>query len=360
MLEINKTLPRGDIYPAELVSKGLPPILFDIETTGLGAKTAYIYLIGALEIKRDRLVFRQWFAEGPADEKLLIESFLSWLPDRSCLISFNGRGFDVPFIVQRCKHYDIPCFLPQMPDVDLYRVLAPLKNYFNMSSRRLVAYEKLIGLEREDKYNGGELIEVYKEYVGKKKFAPKEAESLKEMLLLHNEEDITDMVPVMNLLTFIDLINGNFTSAGYSSVGSELVLEIEGASDFPLTHSRIIATLPQIPQIKVSTCGRRATVHVPVLNCRLKHYFNDYKDYYYLPEEDMAIHKSIASSVSPDHRVQATKSTAFSYAETEFIPQFSKLQPEFKQDINDITGFLPLSELNSEEKIKTYIKGLFK
>ena len=95
MLEINKTLPRGDIYPAELVSKGLPPILFDIETTGLGAKTAYIYLIGALEIKRDRLVFRQWFAEGPADEKLLIESFLSWLPDRSCLISFNGRGFDV-------------------------------------------------------------------------------------------------------------------------------------------------------------------------------------------------------------------------------------------------------------------------
>ena len=209
MLQIEKTYPRGDIYPIERRSHGLSPILFDIETTGLSAASSIIYLIGAMEIKKDRLVFRQWFAEGPSDELKVLESFLNFLPDRACLVSFNGRGFDVPFISKRCKNYNIPCYLPQQPDIDLYRVLAPLKDYFGMNSRKLVSYEKLIGLDREDKYNGGELIEVYKEYVGKRKFAPEEAERLKEMLLLHNEEDICDMVPVTALLTYIDLLNAD-------------------------------------------------------------------------------------------------------------------------------------------------------
>ena len=374
MLNINKVYPRGDIYPIENLTKGLPPLLFDIETTGLGAVNSCIYLIGALEIKRDRLIFSQWFAEGPGDEKQVLESFLNRLPDKACLISFNGRGFDIPFLVKKCRQYNIPCYLPQMPDIDLYRAFGPLKEYFGMGSRKLVAYEKLIGLDREDKFNGGELIEVYKEYVGKKKFAPEEAERLKEMLLLHNEEDITDMVPVMNLFTFMDLTGGN--SAFIRSeivpceelpldklqgkISSEMLIYTEAATDFPLTHEKLIASLPGIPPIRVCTSGSTACIHIPVINACLKHYFADYRDYYYLPEEDTAIHKSIASSVSSAHRVQASKTTAYIKASGAFIPSFSKaLAPQFMSAPGDAVSFIPSDSLSSEEKIRTYLKGLF-
>lgn len=362
MLKIEKTYERGDIYPIERRAGGCAPILFDIETTGLSAASSLIYLIGAMEIKKDRLVFRQWFAESPSDEKEVLESFLNFLPDKACLISFNGRGFDVPFICKRCKSFSLPCYLPQQPDLDLYRVLAPLKEYFSMNSRRLVAYEKLIGLDREDKYNGGELIEVYKEYVGKRKFAPDDAERLKAMLLLHNEEDICDMIPVTALLSFTDLQNGDVKSFGSISVNddeSELVISTEAFSDFPLSHEKKLATKPGLPMISIVTHGRTADIHVPVFKGRLRHYFEDYKDYYYLPDEDTAIHKSIAESVDAAHRVQATKATAYTWAGGSFIPQYtSRIKPYFKAELNDMLSFIPLKSLRGDEVLKDYIKSI--
>ena len=362
MLQIEKTYPRGDIYPIERRSHGLSPILFDIETTGLSAASSIIYLIGAIEIKKDRLVFRQWFAEGPSDELKVLESFLNFLPDRACLVSFNGRGFDVPFISKRCKNYNIPCYLPQLPDIDLYRALAPLKDYFGMNSRKLVSYEKLIGLDREDKYNGGELIEVYKEYVGKRKFAPEEAERLMEMLLLHNEEDICDMVPVTALLTYIDLLNAdieNISGVSVNNENSEVIIETGLCSDFPISFEKKLATKPGLPMINIETVGRCAKIHIPVFNGRLKHYFEDYKDYFYLPDEDTAIHKSIAESVDSSHRVQATKATAYTWANGSFIPQYTnKITPYFKCDINDMLSFIPVKSLNTDEQVLGYIKTL--
>ncbi len=361
MKTVTKEFPRNDIYPIEKITAGYTPVLFDIETTGLKAETSHLYLIGVTEIRKDRLLFHQWFAERPSDELEVLSSFLSWLPDRTCLIHFNGRGFDIPYLEKKCREFKVRSMLSQLPNVDLYRSFAPLKDYFGMTSRRLVAYEKLIGLEREDSYNGGELIEVYQSYIGKSKFDPEEAEKLLKLLLLHNEEDIKDMVPVLGLFTYMDLFRGDFKECKTEqNENGRLKLKLGFQSCFPIASQKDFATLPGIGNINVRCFDRSAEITVPIVKKRLRHYFEDYKNYYYLPAEDMAIHKSVSSSVNPAHRVAATRTTAYVYANGEFVPQKgTNLKPSFKFELTDGISFLPLKSLEGEGTLRAYVKSLF-
>ena len=118
--------------------------------------------------------------------------------------------------------------------------------------------------------------------------------------------------------------------------------------------------MPGIPGIKICVSGRNAIIRIPVINARLRHFFPDYKNYYYLPEEDCAIHKSLAASVSPDHRKSATKATAYTWAKGDFIPCFGKsLTPFFNFGTNDMVNFLPVNMLDNRHKILNYVKHLF-
>ena len=58
---------------------------------------------------------------------------------------------------------------------------------------------------------------------------------------------------------------------------------------------------------------------VALFNNKLKYYFENYKEYYYLPEEDMAIHKSLAIYVDKKFRVKATPTTSYTYVELDTI-----------------------------------------
>ena len=372
MITIEKEFPKDNIYPVMTLTDSRTPVFFDIETTGLCADTSILYLIGALMIKNDTMIFRQWFANSVTDEADIIKSFFSWLPDNACLIHYNGRGFDVPYISKKCKKLDIPCYLPQITNIDLYRSLAPLKKYFNMDSGRLVAYERLIGHIREDVYNGGELINVYKEFIGKSKFNKEEAEELKNILLLHNEEDILDMVPVLSLYTYLEMFAGRVMDCSLqltdakSSASEEaghirnLTITVRQSTDFPVEYSKVIPIAPGLEPIRISTAKESTMIIIPVYKARLKHYYEDYKNYYYLPGEDMAVHKNVADCVSRDYRIQATRCTAYTYAEAEFVPQPAKLIcPYFQKDIKDDYSFIPLQSIKKRENVISLIKSVF-
>lgn len=53
----------------------------------------------------------------------------------------------------------------------------------------------------------------------------------------------------------------------------------------------------------------------------LKYFYPDYQNYYYLPEEDMVIHKSIADSVDPSYRKKATKTPVIQKKQESFFPR---------------------------------------
>ena len=78
------------------------------------------------------------------------------------------------------------------------------------------------------------------------------------------------------------------------------------------------------------------TFFVELTEGTLKHFYPDYKDYYYLPFEDRAVHKSIGSCVDKDARVKATAASCYTKTTGFFLPQFEDIwEPVMKQEYKD-------------------------
>ena len=71
--------------------------------------------------------------------------------------------------------------------------------------------ERFLGIAREDKYNGGQLIEVYGEYL------QTHSELLKHLLILHNEDDLKGMPQILPILAYPDFLTGDFSFKGSES-----------------------------------------------------------------------------------------------------------------------------------------------
>ena len=91
-----------------------------------------------------------------------------------------------------------------------------------------------------------------------------------------------------------------------------------------------------------------ALLRIPVINTTLKQFYDNYKDYYYLPAEDCCVHKSVASGVDKSRRENAKKETCYVKHSGLFIPL---LTPEasvtFRETYESKDMFIPYSEENS-------------
>lgn len=76
-------------------------VFLDIETDGLGGAGAIACMIGLAYFEDNALIIRQLFARDHAEEVALLHIFQETMADKIGLISFNGRGFDLPFLENR-------------------------------------------------------------------------------------------------------------------------------------------------------------------------------------------------------------------------------------------------------------------
>ena len=84
---------------------------------------------------------------------------------------------------------------------------------------------------------------------------------------------------------------------------------------------------------------------VPIYEEELKYFYANYKDYYYLPTEDMALHKSISSFVERDYRQQATASNCYTRKLSSYLPQWKVLvEPFFKREYKSKDLFFELTD----------------
>ena len=135
----------------------------------------------------------------------------------------------------------------------------------------------------------------------------------------------------------------------------ELILSIEPEFPFPKHISR------RMGSVYFYAKGKKCTLSVRLEEDALKYFFPNYKDYYYLPAEDTAIHKSVASYVDKEHRRQATAATCYTRHEGSFLPQYEELiSPSFKHDYKEKISYFELTEkfLLSPELIKSYVNHL--
>ena len=104
----------------------------------------------------------------------------------------------------------------------------------------------------------------------------------------------------------------------------------------------------------LSLKGRESclTASIPLYTGTLRHFFPDYKDYYYLIFEDTAIHKSVGEYVDKSARRQATASTCYTKKEGRFLPQFDRLfTPELKKERKDKISYVEYDEHLFEDQV---------
>ena len=321
----------------------LESILFvDIETTGLSSKTASIYIIGACYYRDNNWNGIQWFAEKPEEELDIINSFFTFASDYSTLIHFNGNQFDLPFILGRCEILNLSHNFDKFNGIDIYKRATLCKHFLQLPNCKQKSIEKFLHLDREDKYSGGELIQIYKNYV--KSPAPES----EELLLLHNKEDLKGMLEILPILSYCDLFNKPVRA---TKVQANYYRDLNGKKQQELIIRIRLTSFAPVPQTYhandcyVSVEGNHAALRVPVYTEELKYFYANYKEYYYLPVEDIAIHKSVASFVDKEHRVPATAATCYTRKYSSYLPMWDYvLEPFFKREYKSSLLFFELTD----------------
>ena len=138
----------------------------DIETTGLSGITGPLFLIGLLEVGEEGILCSQLIAREPAEESSILLELLSYVKERSCVMTFNGDNFDIPYIEKRMSYCNLT--LPEIVSVDL---LKPARKRYKdrLASCSLQSLErnnlKVPDWNREGDNPGSVIPRVYWEYV---------------------------------------------------------------------------------------------------------------------------------------------------------------------------------------------------
>ncbi len=393
-------------------------LFFDIETTGLSAKNASVYLIGAAGMENGSWVMHQWFAENTAAEEAVLEAFTRYAASFGALVHFNGATFDVPFLQARCKKYGLHSALWNTDQFDIYRQISPWKNLLKLANCKQRTLEEFLGIFRKDPFNGGQLIQLYQTYT------ESGDERLLKVLLLHNADDIRGMLSILPMLAYPALLTGGRgqgarnhgrrqeipdkapSGAGSRKTDTPMPKPADApslrspvlpftVSDYAVVPGTDYAGNPQkellvriklpLPLPAALSCSKdgcffsaeqeEGMLKIPVFTGELKYFYPDYKNYSYLPEEDNAIHKSVAVYVDKAHRVPATPETCYTRKSGEFLPlpeqaqeergrekgkEGSMFSPLFRQSAKAKERFLMADEafFRDEEKLGCYVSRI--
>lgn len=329
-------------YPLERIAPIDKILFFDIETTGFTARNSSIYLIGCTYYAENSWNIVQWFAGRYEEEAEIIKAFFHFMRNYTHLVHFNGSNFDIPFLEQKCAQYQLPFTFEGMTGVDLYKRLAPYQYFLKLPNCKQKTLELFLGINRTDTYQGGDLIGVYHSYVRDPD------ESNLQLLLLHNADDVKGLVRLIPALAYYDLFNHSLTAKKVQANTYRDYFQTEHQE--LLIRVSLPVTLPVPVRFHVNSCyfsGEEKVGHlrVPIYQEEMKYFYTNYKDYYYLPDEDMAIHKSVASFVDKDYRTKATAATCYTRKYSSYLPQWDLLvQPFFKRDYKSNELFFELTE----------------
>lgn len=325
-------IPEAHLLPFN----GNSAIFFDIETTGFTAGKNSIYLIGCCLYENQRWQVIQWMAENqpPDEQTAVLEAFLDCISHCKNLVSFNGATFDLPFIEKSCAHFKIPCDFSNINHYDIYKAVRPLKKLLGMKSLKLKAIEQFLGIFREDQYSGGALIPIYETYI------KSQSQKLLSLLLLHNFEDIKDMLhilPILNYTKILDSKNCSLTLTLCQWQGDGLHLQLEAECLFPVQITKDLPITSALDSsIKIIFNNSSIELFIPSYHGELLYFYENYRDYYYLPDEGCAVHKSVAQYVDTAHRKKATPKNCYTRKSGIFLPQPEPLiTPAFKYAYDD-------------------------
>lgn len=331
-------------YPLEEFAPPCRILFIDIETTGLSREHSNLYLIGCGFFEPDGYHTIQWFADSPSEEADIITAFAKYISGRfTHLIHYNGNHFDVPYLKYKTEIHNLDDPLLNLISIDIFVLVKPYKHMLGLPSLRQRCIEQFLNINSDDPYTGKELIGVYHSYTA----SP--SKKLLEPLLYHNSEDLKGMAYILPILHYTSLKSMSFkyvshklhTYHDYNGIEQyELLVDFIHTADIPVGfktgRGQIILSIRS---------DRTALLRLPVLNCEMKKFYDNYRDYFYLPAEDCCIHRSAASGVDKSRREYAKKETCYTKHSGLFIPSVSDdPSTTFRIDYSSREFYVPYSE----------------
>lgn len=329
-------------YPLDRLAP-LERILFiDIETTGFTARTSYLYLIGCAYYLAGKWKTIQWMAESYDQEAEVLKAFFDFAKRYRYLVHFNGNNFDLPYITQKCSQLSLPCNFDAFQGMDIYRRVAPYRYFLKLPNCKQKTLEQFLGVSRKDVFSGSELIGIYHDYI------KNPSEFAENSLFLHNADDLRGMLETLPILAYYDLFNQPIKA---KKVQANYYKDINGSRRREL----MIFFSPDIPlpkpvSVSVNNCyfrGEEAvcSLKVPIFEEELKYFYSNYRDYYYLPTEDVALHKSVADFVDKAYRIPASAANCYTRKMSSYLPQWDFVfTPFFKRDYKSRELFFELTD----------------
>lgn len=329
-------------YPLENLVPLEQVLFLDIETTGFTAKSSYLYMIGCAFYQDEKWRTIQWMAEAYSQEAQVLSAFFEFAKAFPYLIHFNGNNFDLPFLAQKCELLSLPYRFDGFKGIDLYKRVASYKYFLKLPNCKQKTLEQFLGINRKDAFSGGELIGIYHDYI------KNPSEFAEKALFLHNADDLRGMLQILPMLAYYDLFNGDVKA---KKVQANYYKDVNGNTRSELLITLTIQTpLPIAVTASANNCyfrgeGEDATLKVPIYEEEMKYFYSNYKDYYYLPSEDIALHKSVANFVDKEHRLHASAANCYTRKFSRYLPQWSILfEPFFKRDYKSSELFFELTD----------------
>jgi hypothetical protein len=160
-------------------------VFLDIETLGLFSRPIILFGIGVLD--RGCLVVYQYLLRDIAEEQAALIATLGHLfADRPALVTFNGKSFDYPYIMDRLAYYGLRC--PEaMPHFDVLH-FSRRRWKDTLPSLRLTALEReILNIQRNDDIPGQMVPEFYERYLRSGNAGPLVP------IVEHNRQDVVSL-----------------------------------------------------------------------------------------------------------------------------------------------------------------------
>ena len=346
------------LYPVDRFCDPYKALFVDIETTGLKKETTSLYLIGCGYYCEDGFMTRLFFADNTSEEIDILLMFREHLLKYTHLIHFNGSKFDIPYLEYKAGVYGIPGLFDGTDQIDVYAMCKPLRYLLFPESMRQKAIEGFLGIKREDKFGGGELIEVYKHYEAYNN------EADLKLLITHNREDVLGMHLIMPILFYLDfkdapLVYEDYRINKYTDYNGDECEEVIFEYSTPLSFPRSFVAKTESMYVKASAKDRHLSIRLPIYSGTMKIFFDNYRDYCYIPDEDTALLRSIALTLPKDKYVKATKEKCYQNITGTFIKQPSNtFTPVLRSSYKDKKKYFKFPESFKTEAAEDFGRQL--
>ncbi|MBT9583195.1 ribonuclease H-like domain-containing protein [bacterium] len=164
-------------------------LYLDTETTGLaGGSGTYAFLIGLAYFSGEQLQVEQLLMRTHSEEKAMLGYLIERLDQTDCLVTFNGKSFDVPLLQTRLMMNRIRYDLEEIPHLDLLPISRRLWSNALENCKLETLEHQLLGLPRHGDVPGWMVPQLFFRYL-----QTGDARGLAQVAE-HNRRDVLTMV----------------------------------------------------------------------------------------------------------------------------------------------------------------------